>query len=216
MARSAGSNGIGNAGSDMAKARAPDLDEATLQIAKRILGTPPKPHKEMKIGKRKAKTTTKAVRRQKSILVQSTLVEDILSPPSLAGDDMQRDMDLIRELLLKLEALPMPHGGVVNITPDAEEIAVPGYDFDQIDYHLTQILKSGFVDEGGSSPLIGIGFHCLTPAGHDFLDSVRDPKTWAKTKKAAAGAGGFTIDLLKDLAKGLVKKQIEEKTGIKL
>jgi hypothetical protein len=33
----------------------PDLDEATLQIAKRILNMPPKPHKEMKIGKRKAK-----------------------------------------------------------------------------------------------------------------------------------------------------------------
>ena len=46
---------------------------------------------------------------------------------------------------------------------------------------------------------------------HDFLDSVRDPETWAKTKKAAAGAGGFTVELLRDLAKGFVKKQIEEK-----
>jgi hypothetical protein len=39
----------------MAKERTPDLDEATLQIAKRILSTPPKQHKEMKIGKRRAK-----------------------------------------------------------------------------------------------------------------------------------------------------------------
>jgi hypothetical protein len=30
------------------------------------------------------------------------------------------------------------------------------------------------------------------------------------------GAGGFTVDLLKDLARGLVKKQIEEYTGVKL
>ena len=30
------------------------LDPATLQIAKRILSMPPKPHKEMKLGKRKA------------------------------------------------------------------------------------------------------------------------------------------------------------------
>ena len=28
-------------------------------------------------------------------------------------------------------------------------------------------------------------------------------------------AGGFTVDLLKDLAKGLIKKQIEERTGVK-
>jgi hypothetical protein len=41
-------------------------------------------------------------------------------------------------------------------------------------------------------------------------------RDWAKTKNAAAGAGGFTIELLKDLAKGLVKKQIEVLTGVKL
>jgi hypothetical protein len=147
--------------------------------------------------------------------MQSSLVEDILSP-SLSGDEMQRNMDLIRELLLKLEALPMRRGGIVSLTPDAEEIAVHGYDSDQIDYHLLQISKAGFIDEGGARPMTGIGFRCLTPAGHDFLDSVRDPDTWAKTKKAAAGAGGFTIDLLRDIAKGFIKKQVEEKTGIKL
>jgi hypothetical protein len=144
-----------------------------------------------------------------------SLVEDILSP-SLAGDEMQRDMDLIRELLLKLEALPIRPGGTVIIAPDDEEIAVSGYDVDQIDYHLSQISKAGLIDEGDVSLMIGIGFRCLTPAGHDFLDSVRNPDTWAKTKKAAAGAGGFTIALLKDLANGFIKKQIEEKTGIKL
>ena len=56
----------------------------------------------------------------------------------------------------------------------------------------------------------------LTWNGHDFLDSIRDPKIWAKTKSGAAAAGGFTVDLLKDLAKGLVRKQIEEYTGVKL
>jgi hypothetical protein len=42
----------------MAKEKKQKLDEATLQIAKRILSMPPKPHKEMKIGKRKAKPPT--------------------------------------------------------------------------------------------------------------------------------------------------------------
>jgi hypothetical protein len=148
--------------------------------------------------------------------MQSPLVEDILSPPSLAGDEMQREMDLIRELLLKLEALPMRPGEIMSITPDAEEIAVPGYSPDQIDYHLSQISKAGLIDEAGARPMIGIGFRCLTPAGHDFLDSVRDPKTWEKTKKVAARAGGFTIDILKDIALGLIKKQIDRLTGVKL
>src|SRR6202023_3383489 len=98
---------------------------------------------------------------------------------------MQRDMDLIRELLLKLEALPMCQGEKVDITPDAEEVAVAGYDFAQIDYPLTHIRNISFIYEGGSRPMVGIGFRGLTPAGHDFLDSVRDPETWAKTKNVA-------------------------------
>jgi hypothetical protein len=39
----------------MAKAKKPDLDEMTLQIAKRILSTPPKLHKDMKLGKSRAR-----------------------------------------------------------------------------------------------------------------------------------------------------------------
>jgi hypothetical protein len=123
-------------------------------------------------------------------------------------------MDLIRELLLKLEELPIQQGGAVHIT--AAKISVPGYDAAEIDYHLSQISKAGFIDDGGIRPAEGIGFRSLTPDGHDFLDSVRDAGIWAKTKKGALASGGFTIDLLKDLAKGFVKKQIEERTGIKL
>src|ERR1700758_443916 len=109
-------------------------------------------------------------------------------------------MDLIRELLLKLEALPVRPGGVVTITPDAEEIAVPGYGRAQIAYHLSQIRDARLIDDGGGDTLTGIGFRSLTWAGHDFLDSVRDPKIWEKTKSGAAAAGSFTFDLLKDLA----------------
>src|ERR1700730_4899614 len=105
---------------------------------------------------------------------------------------MKRDMDLIRELLLKLEALPMCPGGIVHIMPDATEVQVDGYDTDQIDYHLSLIEKAGLIDTGGVNPMMGIGFRSLTWSGHDFLDSVRSPDVWDKTKKVASAAGGFT------------------------
>ena len=59
-------------------------------------------------------------------------------------------------------------------------------------------------------------FGKLTWAGHDFLDAVRDPAIWAKTKAGATAAGGFTFDLLKGLAKGFMKKQIEELMGVQI
>ncbi len=45
---------------------------------------------------------------------------------------MRRDMDLIRELLLRLEALPLGGGDAVTISWDADEIAVPGHQGDCI------------------------------------------------------------------------------------
>jgi hypothetical protein len=51
---------------------------------------------------------------------------------------MKRDMDLIRELLLKLEALPIRPGTIPVLIPGADEFATPGYDVAQIDYNLSQ------------------------------------------------------------------------------
>jgi len=43
----------------MTKAPKPDLDEATLRIAQRMLSMPPKPHDQMKLGDRRKKRRKK-------------------------------------------------------------------------------------------------------------------------------------------------------------
>jgi len=123
-----------------------------------------------------------------------------------------RDMDLIRLLLLKLEAEPLD-GNLWRL--DLDDLGISDYTHDEIAYQMVLLIDGGLLD--GQRELSG-GFVArkLTWAGHDFLDSVRDPAIWAKTKDGAKAAGGFTSDLLKALAKGLLKKQIEEWTGIKL
>lgn len=133
---------------------------------------------------------------------------------------MKRDMDLIRELLLRLEALPMRPGAIVHIYVDESDpedsFLVEGFSADQAGHHLHLIWDAGLIDGGNTRPMVGVNFRSLTWAGHDFLDSIRDPVVWDKTKKGALEAGGFTFDLLKDLAKGFIKKQIEERTGVAL
>ena len=126
---------------------------------------------------------------------------------------MKRDMDLIRELLLKLESWPVERGDMVPISPGA--ISTENHSPHEIEYHLTLLKEAGFVDFPQEWQA-GFFFRVITWEGHDFLDPVRDPKIWAKTKDGALAAGGFTVDLLKDLAKGFVKKQIEERTGVTL
>jgi len=132
---------------------------------------------------------------------------------------MQRDMDLIRELLLKLEALDIPPGVGRLISPYAPELAIENATPDDIKHHLHMLVSGDLVVTGGSIQFLSDGslsFRQLSWAGRDFLDSVRSPEVWANTKKGAVAAGGFTVEILKELAKGLVKKQIEEFTGVKL
>lgn len=128
---------------------------------------------------------------------------------------MRRDMDLIRELMLKLEALDIRPGAIMHFMPDDEEIQIPCYSPDEIEYHAKLLTEAGLI-EPGRGAMQGFIFRSLTWSGHDFVDSVRSPVVWSKTKKGAEAAGGFTVDLLKDLAKGFIKKQIEERTGVKL
>ncbi|WP_279611840.1 DUF2513 domain-containing protein [Burkholderia gladioli] len=60
---------------------------------------------------------------------------------------MKRDMDLMRELLLKLEALPLRLGGVIYIC--TEVVPVDGYEAHQIDYHRQLLEQVGLIDARG-------------------------------------------------------------------
>ncbi len=128
---------------------------------------------------------------------------------------MKRDMDLIRELMLKLEALRVPSDEVVYIDPDT--MAVDGYDMHQIDYHLQLLEQARLVYAGGFEIGMGAGpgiaFRSLSWAGHDFLDSVRSPDVWDKAKQTASAAGGFTVELLVFAAKTYLENRIKGLVG---
>jgi hypothetical protein len=56
----------------------------------------------------------------------------------------------------------------------------------------------------------------LSWQAHDFVDAVRDEQIWQRTKEGALNAGGWTLELLTDLAKGFLKQKIEKMTGIEV
>ncbi|WP_322083379.1 DUF2513 domain-containing protein [Burkholderia sp. BCC1972] len=122
-------------------------------------------------------------------------------------------MDLIRELLLKLEALPLQPRDVAYIYSDL--VPVDGYDERQIDYHLQLLEQAGLIDTGGygegAGP--GIAFSRLSWAGHDFLDAIRSPDVWDRTTRAATAAGGFTVELLMFAAKTYLEGKIKGVIG---
>jgi hypothetical protein len=102
---------------------------------------------------------------------------------------MRRNIELIRKLLLRLESLPINNGEGYSLSPQDKEIAIEGYSLDET-YHLSLLREMGFADCPGSQPLMGITFLGLTWSGHDYLDAVRNPEMWRKTKEGAEAAGG--------------------------
>lgn len=121
---------------------------------------------------------------------------------------MRRDMDVFRSIVLAVSDA----SGPVN--------SVDGVSDEDFSSHAQLMEEAGLIEAAllpqGKRVATNAVIFRLTWNGHEFADSVRDSKVWAKTKEAATASGGFTVDLLKDLAKGFIKKQIEDLTGVKL
>ncbi|PQZ91913.1 MULTISPECIES: DUF2513 domain-containing protein [Pseudomonas] len=128
---------------------------------------------------------------------------------------MRRDMDLMRLVVLKVEEDHQGPNHLVEYEDFNHQMVIEGFTPDQVEYHLKLAMQSRLFDMPGNAGWLYI-FQGLTPAGHDFADSVRDEKIWKMTKEGALKAGGLTFELLGQLAKGLIKQQLEKHTGVAL
>lgn len=128
---------------------------------------------------------------------------------------MKRDLDLIRTLLLRLEDTEVPAGHSTPLGPN--ELQIDGYSGEKIAYHIQLLKSAGFVRELRSKPLrYGLNYSGLSWDGHEFLDSVRDDAIWRNTRTAVNAVGGFTFDLVKDMAKAFLKAEFTRRTGLDL
>ncbi len=103
---------------------------------------------------------------------------------------MKRDMDLVRKILLAVEALPP--------NPDLEPLHVEGYADDVVDAHLVLMADAGLVEVIDTSTLVQIE-HCpqaLTWSGSELLDAVRDDQRWRQAKDFLRQVGGASLPVI--------------------
>lgn len=130
---------------------------------------------------------------------------------------MKRDMDLVRRLLLIVEGETYPR--MVTISPGENSFnsEAPMYKhFDllkEADFLRGNITNSGSDSEHNELYYIDTE---LTWKGYEFLDSVRDPDIWKKTKEGANKIGGASVEFLWDIAKAYGKHVVKEKLGLDL
>jgi hypothetical protein len=113
---------------------------------------------------------------------------------------MKLDNDLVREILLALEA---DQGD--PLLP--KQLQLPEHTQQEIAYHVALLAEAGFIKALDSSSFDGYDWHPqrLTYHGHEFLNTVRDPAIWRETKDGAKKLGVASVQLLWEIGKGVVK-----------
>ena len=56
----------------------------------------------------------------------------------------------------------------------------------------------------------------LTWNGNEFLEAVRDPEVWRRTKEGAQRAGSASVEFIWEMAKAYGKHVIKERLGLDL
>lgn len=99
---------------------------------------------------------------------------------------MKRDMDLIRELLIAIEARPLGEAGT--------KVKLEGHDEDTVAYHLALLHEASLIEGNLSYPFGSavprVIVYRLTWHGHEFLDAARNQTVWARTKAIVREKGG--------------------------
>lgn len=116
---------------------------------------------------------------------------------------MKRDMDLVRQILLTIEAAPGP--------ALAAQPTIKNYTSQQVNYHLLLLLQGHLISaldwKGGNQvAFANIG---LTWDGYEFLDTAREETIWQKAKAMLGGRlDTVSLAVLQQLLISLVKGAI--------
>lgn len=127
---------------------------------------------------------------------------------------MKRDMDLVRQILIELEAFdPLPHG--YHSIAISKFNCASDYPHDVIGGHLRMMHDAGLYTTY-QNRANWRQFNGLSWKGYDFLDAVRDDEVWRLTKEGVREVGGYTFELLSELAKGYLRTKIKQHTGVEI
>lgn len=125
---------------------------------------------------------------------------------------MQRDMELIRKILFRIEEK------YVDVALDYHELDITGYDMKTIAYHCSILYDAGLIEdyEGqyGDNELLIFYVEKLTWEGHELLDKIRNDTVWNKTKETIAKKGiPFVLDAVKQISTAVVTGMIKGAIG---
>jgi len=117
---------------------------------------------------------------------------------------MERDMELIREILLAVEESQTDPLATVPLK-------IEGYDDTKISYHVWLCVDARLVEGVDCSTMQGFSWEAqrLTWNGHEFLQAIRDETIWNKVKrKLLKPSASWTFPILMEYLKLEITKKL--------
>lgn len=127
---------------------------------------------------------------------------------------MELNKDCVRDVLLSCEELlKIDEDGYMN-SLSHEELgqALPNYKTEDIIYTVVKLKEAGFLDvkvtKAFGNILVDVRIYDITFNGHEFLNDIRDDKNWKKVKDIAKSVGAFSINMIAQIAVGVIQTNI--------
>ncbi|MEM0949292.1 MAG: DUF2513 domain-containing protein [Pseudomonadota bacterium] len=116
---------------------------------------------------------------------------------------MKRDLEVIRKILLQVEASD-------DDPTTLKDVTIPGVEQLKISHHIEMLSEAGFVDAVDCTTMDGHDWQVsrLTWNGYELLDAIRDEEVWEGTKSKLAKVGGYTLPIVQALASDFIRKQL--------
>lgn len=121
---------------------------------------------------------------------------------------MKRDMDLVRDILIKIEADPAFNGNHARGV-SAVSMGITEYTDQEVIYNAVQLVEAGYLEGNVRMAHAGqVIVTKLTWRGHEYLDATRDPDIWEKTKAKAKSVTSVGVGMLLEIAKAEIKAKL--------
>ncbi|MEX0887543.1 MAG: DUF2513 domain-containing protein [Phycisphaeraceae bacterium] len=120
---------------------------------------------------------------------------------------MRRDMDLIRAIMLQVEAAEDDRLGV-----DPDHLSIEGRTTPEIATHVRLLVQAGLLEGQNTTSAGDETWHFsslrLTWAGCEFLDAARDDTRWGRARDQISQVGSITLPLLLQLLMSYLRQEL--------
>ena len=129
---------------------------------------------------------------------------------------MELNKDCVRDILLKCEELlQMNDDGTMNTlqSGDLKEV-LPDYDLSVIKYSVLKMDEADLINAriiSFDDSIVGeFLIFDITYFGHEFIEQIKDDNNWNKVKDVAKKGGSSSIDILLQIATGVLTNKINK------